>query len=436
MESLRLPPQNIELETSILSGLIFSQEHEILELLKPEHFYRGHHQKIFKAAESVYKRENSLDIKLIASQLGDDLELCGGLSYLAKLSDEPPPSNTEVYAHKLIGLYNLRKIIEISNAVQKRAFCALPDETDSVIDYASTELQKLSTGRNAEWCRLDSVITDCVDICEELQKRQGVTGVPSGFQALDFYTCGFQPGDLVLIAARPGCGKTSFAINAAKNSAKAGFKNGFMSLEMVRTQIGNRFISVVSRVNGLKFRSGKFASDDWERIVDAAGALSSLPVWIDDSPRSSITDIVKKSRALKTKEGLDILWIDYLGFLDGDKSQRSKVYEVESITRGLKALAKELRIPAVLICQLNRECEKRDNKRPQLSDLRDSGALEQDADVVLFFYNDSKYNRESPDAGIIECEIAKQRNGPTARIKLAWNESITRFDNLQNREEH
>jgi replicative DNA helicase len=180
----------------------------------------------------------------------------------------------------------------------------------------------------------------------------------------------------------------------------------------------------------MKFRSGRFTGDDWENINDAAGKLSPLPIWIDDSPRSSHIDIQKKSRALKAKEGLDILWIDYLGFLDGDKSQRSKVYEVESITRSLKALAKELKIPIVLICQLNRQCEQRDNKRPMLSDLRDSGALEQDADLVLFLYNDAKYHKDTQDAGIIECEIAKQRNGPTARIKLKWDEDTTRFDNL------
>jgi replicative DNA helicase len=435
MESLNIPPHNLELETSILSALIFSNEPEIFDLLKPEHFYRGPHQAIYKAAQAVFIRESNLDIKLIAAQLGDDLGRCGGIGYLIKISNEPQPSDNEVYAKKLIGLYNLRKIIEISNAVQKRAFCAQPDETDSVIDYASTELLKLASGRGAEWCKLGDIIVDCIDICEDLQKRQGITGVPSGFRALDFYTCGFQPGDLILIAARPGCGKTSFAINCAKNSGKQGVKNGFMSLEMVRTQIGNRFLSIVSRVNGLKFRSGRFVPEDWERMVDAAGVLSPLPIWIDDSPRSNIIDIVKKSRALKQKEGLDILWIDYLGFLEGDKSQRSKVYEVESITRGLKALAKELSIPAILICQLNRECERRDNKRPMLSDLRDSGALEQDADLVLFFYNDAKYNEDSPDKGIIECEIAKQRNGPTGRIRLSWLEAFTRFDNLQEREE-
>jgi replicative DNA helicase len=431
MENLSLPPHNIDLETSILSALLFYNEHEIFEILKTEHFYRGPHQAIFKAAQSVWKRENVLDINLIAAQLGDDLDRCGGVGYLVKISNEPIPSDNDVYSKKLIGLYNLRRIIEIANAVQKRAFCAQPDETDTVIDYAATELQKLSTGRGAEWCRLDSVISDCIDICEELQKRQGITGVPSGFKALDFYTCGFQAGDLILVAARPGCGKTSFAINSAKNSGKSGFKNGFMSLEMVRTQIGNRFLSIVSRVNGLKFRSGRFASDDWDNIATAAGHLSPLPIWIDDSPRSSISDIIKKSRALKLREGLDILWIDYLGFLDGDKSQRSKVYEVESITRGLKALAKEISIPVVLMCQLNRDCEKRPDRRPMLSDLRDSGALEQDADIVMFFYNDAKYNKETKDVGIIECEIAKQRNGPTARIRLAWNETITRFDNLE-----
>lgn len=429
MENL-IPPQNIEIEMSVLSALIFSQDHEILEFIQPEHFYRTSHQTIFSACKSVFAKEHNLDINLISLQLNDKIDQIGGMSYLAKLSDEPPPSDSRLYCEKLIGFSKLRKIIELSNSASKRSFCSGPDESDSVIDYLCSELGKLESGRTVDWCRLDGIIGDCIDTCEELGRRQGITGVPSGYKDLDFYTTGFQAGDLILIAARPGCGKTSFAINAAKNSGKHGFKNGFMSLEMVRGQIGNRFLSVVSRVNSLKFRSGRFVLEDWERIHEAAENLAPLPIWVDDSPRVNHLDIAKKSRALKRKEGLDILWIDYLGFLDGDKSQRSKVYEIESITRSLKALAKELKIPVVLICQLNRECEKRDNKRPMLSDLRDSGALEQDADLVLFLYNDAKYHKDTQDVNIIECEIAKQRNGPTARIKLYWDESITRFDNL------
>jgi replicative DNA helicase len=430
MESLNLPPQNIELEMSVLSGLIFSQDYEIFDFISDCHFYRGPHQTIFKACKSLYSKEKVLDIQLLKNELGEKLETIGGMGYLVTLSNEPPPSDSKLYCEKLIGFYKLRKIIEVSNAAQKRAFSALPDEYDAIIDYVYCNMAALESGRSAEWCRLTDVVMECVDIAEELQKRQGITGIPTGFRDLDFYTCGLQPGDLILLAARPGCGKTSMAINAAKNSGRQGFKNGFMSLEMVRSQIGNRFLSIVSRVNSMKFRSGRFTEEDWENINNAAGRLSPLPIWIDDSPRSSHIDIQKKSRALKAKEGLDILWIDYLGFLDGDKSQRSKVYEVESITRSLKALAKELKIPIVLICQLNRQCEQRDNKRPMLSDLRDSGALEQDADLVLFLYNDAKYHKDTQDIGIIECEIAKQRNGPTARIKLKWDEDTTRFDNL------
>lgn len=415
---------------SVLSALIFSQDYEILEFIQPEHFYRTAHQTIFSACKEVFYKEKNLDINMIALQVSEKLDQIGGLSYLAKISEEPPPSDSRLYCEKLVGFSKLRKIIEISNAAMKRSFCAGPDESDSVIDYVACELGKLESGRTQDWCRLGNIIEECIDTAEEIGRRQGITGVPSGYRDLDFYTTGFQGGDLILIAARPGCGKTSFAINAAKNSGKQGFKNGFMSLEMVKGQIGNRFLSVASRVNSLKFRSGRFVLEDWERIHEAAERLSPLPIWVDDSPRANHIEIAKKSRALKRKDGLDILWIDYLGFLDGDKSQKSKVYEIESITRSLKALAKELKIPIVLICQLNRECEKRENKRPMLSDLRDSGALEQDADLVIFFYNDSKYHPETKDANIIECEIAKQRNGPTARIKLYWDESITRFDNL------
>jgi len=272
---------------------------------------------------------------------------------------------------------------------------------------------------------------ECMDHCEEISKSNSLTGVPSGFSKLDFYTAGFQPGDLIVLAARPGCGKTAFAVNAAKNSARTGHKNLIQSLEMERVSIGNRFLAVMSRVNSLKFRSGRFGMDDWERLTDAAGGLAELPIWVDDSPRVTVQEIQKSARAMRIKNGLDILWIDYLGFVDGDKSSRSKVQEIESITRALKALGKELCIPVVLISQLNRDCERRDNKRPVLSDLRDSGALEQDADMVLFLYRDSKYNKDTEDKGIVECEIAKQRNGPEARVKLRWTEEFTRFDNLE-----
>jgi replicative DNA helicase len=290
-------------------------------------------------------------------------------------------------------------------------------------------MNRIDSGSGSDWCQLNDVITNCMDSAEELAKKGGITGVPTGFRDLDWYTSGFQGGDLVILAARPGMGKTAFAINSINNSAKQGFKAGFLSLEMVAQQVGNRFLSITSNINALKFRSGRFLPDDWEKMVSAAELLSTHGVWIDDHPRASYQDIHSKCKVLLSRHHANALWIDYLGFIDGDKDQ-NKVAEIQSITRALKQSAKEFNIPIVLICQLSRECEKRPNKRPILSDLRDSGAIEQDADVVLFLYREDYYKPDSKDKGVVEVSISKQRNGPTGTIKLQWQEEYTSFHNL------
>lgn len=430
-ELTRIPPHDIDIERSILSGIIYSSDYEAFNFLRPENFYKTAHAKIYQHCQKVYSSELAVDPRLLASSFSDISEI-GGVSYLASLADDPPPTNSEAFCRKLVALYQLRRLIEISNATTKRAFSSRADEVGQVLQYLTAEVVKLSMGSaSSDWVKLSEIIPECIDRAERAHKKQGITGVPSGFADIDTLTAGFQPGDLILLAARPGCGKTAFAVNSSIKSSKAGFKNAFQSLEMGRTSIGNRYLSIVSRVNLLKFRSGMFTDSDWEKLGSSAEELFHSPIWIDDRPRANTMDIARGARGLKMREGLDILWIDYLGFIDGDKSSRSKVQEIESISRAMKELAKELLIPVVLICQLNRECEKRENKRPILSDLRDSGALEQDADLVLFLYRDSKYNQHSQDQGVIECEIAKQRNGPEGLVRLCWTEDFARFDNLE-----
>jgi replicative DNA helicase len=426
---LTIPPQDINLETGILASLLYGTDIElILGELRADQFYKLSHQQIFKACRDVYAREKVIDAKLVMSNL-KDTEIPA--SYLIKLMDEPTPSSAEAYCKKLVQLYQLRRIIEVSNAASKRAFTSKPEEAVMVIDYLSSEIVKIDSGMGSGWIDMQTLVMECMKNLEELQERQGITGIPSGFSAVDNFTCGWQSGDLIILAARPGCGKTAFVINSSTRSAKNGFKNGFMSLEMSKIPIGNRYLSADARLNSSKFRSGYLSHEDWEKLTESAGVMSALPIWIDDAPKATIHEVQSKARAMRIKHGLDILWVDYLGFLDGDKTSKSKVQEIESITRGMKALAKELGIPVVLLSQLNRECEKRDNKRPQLADLRDSGAIEQDADVVLFLYRDAKYNEDSPEKHITECQIAKQRNGPTARVKLLWTDEFMRLDNLE-----
>ena len=424
---IKTMPNNLDLEKQVLASC-FVGETACFDFLKPEHFYNGNNQILFTAMVSLVRRDEPIEIPL----LGGELQTLGKIinpQWILDILDYPPSGDSVVSARKIIGYYQLRETIKACHAATKRALSAGPDDAGSVSGYLKNELDRIDAGSGSDWCLLNDIVTKCLDSAEELAKRGGITGVPSGFKDLDWYTCGWQPGDLIILAARPGMGKTAFAINAIKNAADSGFKSGMLSLEMVAQQVGNRFLSVTSNINALKFRSGRFIPEDWERMVEAAEKLSTHGVWIDDHPRATYQDIHAKAKILLHRHNANALWIDYLGFIEGDKDQ-NKVAEIQSITRALKQMAKEFSIPIVLICQLSRECEKRPNKRPILSDLRDSGALEQDADVVLFLYRDDYYKSESKEAGVVEVIISKQRNGPTGTIKLQWQEEYTRFNNL------
>jgi replicative DNA helicase len=425
-------PHNLEIEESLLAAfLLFSDEG--FDILKPEHFYGTNNSEIFSAMSALRSRLEPLEATLVLGELKsrkkDPAEYT---ALVGRLLDTPLSTDPVVYAEKLVGLYQLREYIKIANAATKRAMSASPDEAPSVAAYLQAEIARIECGRSSTWKHLGDVVGECMDIAEEMAKRGGLTGVTSGFRDLDWYTCGFQPGDLVILAARPGMGKTAFAVNSIGHAARAGQPSGILSLEMERHQVGNRFLSCRSSINAIKFRSGRFIPDDWDRMVSAAGELSQYGVWIDDTPRANYKDVARKCKALVQRQHARIVWIDYLGFLEGDK-QDGKVQEIESITRALKQTAKDLCIPIVLLCQLSRKCEERPNKRPILSDLRDSGAIEQDADVVMFLYRESYYRPECKDPLITELSISKQRNGPTGIIQLLWQEEFTRFQNLEKR---
>ena len=424
---IKTMPNSIDLEKQVLSACFIGDE-SCFDTIKPEHFYNTSNQNLFAAMKGLIGRQEPLEVALVAGEL-KSMSKTVAPQWILEILDYPPATDPKVSAEKIIGYYQLREMIKSCHAATKRALNAGPDDAGSVSGYMKSELERIDAGSGSDWLHLDTIVTECIDQAEELAKRGGITGVPSGFRDLDWYTCGWQPGDLIILAARPGMGKTAFAINAIHHAASKGFKAGFLSLEMVRQQVGNRFLSIASNINALKFRSGRFLPNDWEKMVDAAEVLSKHGVWIDDNPRASYQDVHSKAKILLNRHNANALWIDYLGFLDGDKDQ-NKVAEIQSITRALKQTAKEFRIPIVLICQLSRECEKRPNKRPILSDLRDSGAIEQDADAVLFLYRDDYYKPDSKDNGIVEVSISKQRNGPTGTIKLQWQEEYTAFHNL------
>ena len=430
MES-KVMPNNMDLEKQILASC-FLGDVSCFDILRPEHFYHTNNQTLFEAMQGLAKRLEPVEAALVFGELkaiGKPLSP----QWIHDILDYPPAMDSLVSAEKIISYYQLRETIKVCHAATKRALSAGPDEFGEVSGYLKSEMERIDAGTGSEWRHINDIVTNCMDRAEELAKRGGITGVPSGFRDLDWYTCGFQPGDLVILAARPGMGKTAFAVNAIANSAEFGFKAGLLSLEMVSQQIGNRFISIKSNINALKFRSGRFIPDDWEKMVDAAERLSQYGVWVDDNPRASYRDIHAKCKKLLSRHKANALWIDYLGFIDGDKDQ-NKVAEVQSITRALKQTAKEFGIPIILLCQLSRECEKRPNKRPILADLRDSGAIEQDADVVLFLYRDDYYKQDSKDKGMVEVSISKQRNGPTGTITLQWQEEYTKFNNLEKQE--
>ena len=430
MDNLNLPPQNIELEQSVLATCLYHPDDVVFEILKPSDFYKTTHQKIFLAIKTLTEKQEPVDILSVTTLLQDVGQIGEiSISYLSTLMNCPITTDIQYSCKKIRAYSQLRQMIEISNSITKRCYQSGSDDVERVVDYAQTEILKVGVSDKIGFKTVRDIVFECIERCEELQNSGGVTGVPSGFTDLDAITCGFQPGDLILLAGRPSMGKTALANNCMLNGADQGFKSAMCQLEMTNIQSGNRFLASEAKLNSLKFRSGRFSNEDWARLTNAAGRVSTYGIFIDDTPVCHYKDIQKKGRFAKKNYGIDTLWIDYLGFIDGDKS-KSKVDEIQTISRGLKGLAKELSIPIILLCQLNRSCESRPDKRPMLSDLRDSGALEQDADVVCFIYRDDVYDKDSPHKGTAEIKIAKQRNGPTGTIRLAWLEQYTRFENL------
>jgi len=346
----------------------------------------------------------------------------------------------EYYCNRLIDLASLRKIIEISNKYQQVCF-DIPENVNDIIEGIQGDIFKVGDRtKTNNFKDMKEMVSSAVERYQVLsQNKGGLTGIPSGYVDLDFMTCGFQRHDLIILAARPSHGKSAMAVNCITRSAKQGFGAAVYSMEMATSQLADRFMAIESGLNSIKLRSGRIGKDDWLRITEASGALYDLPIWIDDTSNQTYQQIIRKARKLKKKENISQVWIDYLGFVKGDNAKQ-RVYEVGEITRALKGMAKDLDIPVILLCQLNRKVEDRTNKRPKLADLRDSGEIEQDADVVIFLHRESEYwksNKESSEykkwQGIAEVEISKHRNGPTGAIRLAWDESTTEFKDYARR---
>jgi replicative DNA helicase len=438
-DPLNLPPQNIEAEESLLSAILVDNTAllEVVEILAPQDFYRTAHQKIFAAISDLFNRGEPIDLVTLANGLKEKghLEGVGGAAYLARLVDTVPMAvNAQHYARIVHDKAVLRRLIEKANAITKRCFQE-HGGTEEIIDFAEASIFEVTEKKARQaFYPLSKLIDGNIDFLEEKQKNKSmVTGVPTGFTHLDNLTSGFQNSDLIILAARPSMGKTALALNMARNAAvDAGVPVAIFSLEMSKEQLSLRLLCSEARIDSSRLRSGFFSMEDWDRLTDAAGVLSAAPIFIDDSPTLSAMEVRAKARRLKMDKNIGLIVIDYLQLMQGRASAERRDLEISEISRSLKALAKEISLPVIALSQLNRMLEQRTDKRPRLSDLRESGALEQDADVVAFIYRDEVYNKEeaNPHKGTAEVILAKQRNGPTGDVLLTFLSAYTRFENM------
>jgi len=434
----KVPPQNTEAEQSILSAILIDNNTlpEVLEVLSENDFYREAHGKIFKGMVALFEKNEPADLITITNLLKEQgqLESVGGASYIAELIDTVPMAvNAFHYAKIVHDKATLRRLIQSTSAITTQCF-EDKGNVDDVLDFAERAIFEISENKvKPSFYALKDILTDTYKAVEDAYENKAlVTGVPTGFQALDEKTSGFQPGDLIIIAGRPSMGKTALALNIARNASLETEKPAAVfSLEMSKEQLSLRMLSSEAGVDSSRMRGGFLSQSDLAKINRAAGALYDIPLFIDDTPAISALEIRAKARRMKMEKGLGLVAVDYLQLMKGRASAERRDLEISEISRGLKALAKELHIPVIALSQLNRKVEERTNKRPVLSDLRESGAIEQDADVILFIYRDEVYNKEVDPSKmkLAEIVIAKQRNGPTGTVNLTFLEEFTRFEN-------
>jgi replicative DNA helicase len=438
-ELLNVPPHNIEAEESLLSRILVENTTllEVVEILAPEDFYRTSHQKIFAAMIDLFKGNKPIDTVTVANHLKESgqLEQVGGASYVARLLDfDTTVSAAPHYAGIIHDKAVLRRLIEKSNAITKRCFMERGD-AEEIVDFAEASIFEVTEKKARQaFYPLSKLIESNIDFLEEKQKNKSlVTGVPTGFKLLDNLTSGLQNSDLIILAGRPSMGKTALALNIARNAAVDGkVPVAIFSLEMSKEQLSLRMLCAEAKTDSARLRSGFLSTDDWSKLTDAADVLTEAPIFIDDSSSLSAMEVRAKTRRLKMDKNIGLVIIDYLQLMTGNANSERRDLEISEISRGLKALAKELSIPVIALSQLNRMLEQRNDKKPKLSDLRESGALEQDADVVMFIYRDEVYNKEeaNPLKGTAEVILAKHRNGATGEAFLTFLAAHTKFENM------
>ena len=442
MEVGKVPPHDLEAEQAIIGSMLTDKDAVIsaMERLKKEDFYREDNQSIFEAIVNLYNKSEPVDIITVKDELESMgmFEKVGGLEYLSELPEKvPTTANADKYIKIVSEKSILRQLIKTANEIIELGYDPTED-IEEITEKAEKKIFDIMQGNaQSDYAPIKDVLVESFNKLEELYNRkQHITGVPTGFSELDYKTAGLHGSDLVLVAARPAMGKTAFALNIATHAAvRAKVPVAIFSLEMSKEQLVNRILCSESMVDSNKVRTGKLEEDDWGKLAASIGPLSESEIYIDDTPGITVAKIRERCRKLKLEKNIGLVVIDYLQLVQGSSSRRigSREQEISEISRSLKILAKELNIPVVALSQLSRAAEKRDDKRPMLSDLRESGAIEQDADIVMFLYRDDYYNPETEDKNIAEIIISKHRGGSTGTIKLLWMGSYTKFVNLEQR---
>jgi len=435
VDALRVPPHNQEAEQSVLAGILIDSEAvgRVVEILSPDDFYREAHRKIFGTMLNLYEKSEPTDLLVVSDELTRQgiLEEVGGYGYLSTLVDLlPSAANIASYARIIREKAVLRSLIQAATEIITQGYDEV-ENVDRFIDEAEQIIFRVSEKRvKQSFYAIKEIVKDSVRAIESLyEKKELITGVPTGFRDLDRLTCGLQPSDLVIIAGRPSMGKTAFALNIVEHAAcEKKLCAAVFSLEMSKEQLVQRMLCGLAKVDASKLRGGFLKESDWPKLFRAADKLSQSPLFIDDTPAMTVLEMRAKARRLKKEHNLSLIVVDYLQLMRAVIPTENREREISEISRSLKALAKELGVPVIALSQLNRGVENRSDRRPQLSDLRESGAIEQDADVIAFIYRDEVYNKNSPDAGIAEIVVGKQRNGPIGTVRLSFLKEFTRFE--------
>ena len=439
-ESLRLPPHSVEAEQSLLGGLMLDRRawDQIADAVSADDFYRTDHKLIFGAIGELTERDEPADAVTVSEHLERQgrLDSAGGLGYLGQLVQETPSAaNIRAYAHIIRQRAMLRQLIEIGGDIAASAHDSEGRSVEELVDLAEQKVFDIADrGQRSGvgFSSLKEILPKTIDRLDDLSRSEGnITGIPSGFSDMDEMTAGLQRGDLIVVAGRPSMGKTTLAMNIAENAAIGHqLPTAIFSMEMSAEQLSFRMIGSIGRVNQSHLRTGRLTDEDWSRIDSAVSMMSSAPVFIDDAPALTPTEVRARARRLKREHNLGLIVVDYLQLMSVAGSTENRATEISEISRSLKALARELNVPVIALSQLNRSVEQRTDKRPVMSDLRESGAIEQDADVIVFIYREEVYDADTPRKGVADIIIGKQRNGPIGEFHLTFLGEFTKFENL------